>query len=223
MQLEPMGDAAVVIGYGNVIRTVTLEKVRAATKALEENPPSGTLDIVPAFTTVTVIYDPAITGGYEAFQRNLLACLQTIKRSHRRIVTTVTIPVCYGGEYGPELVLVAQGGKMSERAAITLHTRPKYIVGAVGFTPGFSYLAGLPQKLHTPRKTVPRTKVPAGSVGIGGAQTGIYPQASPGGWSLIGRTPLDLFNAKKSYPALLRMGDQVKFKAITAEAFASWK
>ena len=223
MQLEPMGDAAVVVGFGNVIGAATLEKVRAATKALEEPPPVGALDIVPAFTTVTVIYDPAIAGGYAAFQEKLLACLQTVKRAHRRMVTTVTIPVCYGGDYGPDLGLVAQGAKLSERAAITLHARPKYIVGAVGFTPGFPYLAGLPKKLHTPRKTVPRTDVPVGSVGIGGAQTGIYPQPSPGGWNLIGRTPLNLFNAKESYPALLRVGDQVQFKAITAEEFAAWK
>jgi len=223
MQLEPMGDAAVVVGYGNVIRTTTLEEVRAATKALEENPPPGTLDIVPSFTTVTVIYDPAIAGGYEAFQGELVACLKTVKRSHRRMVTTVTIPVCYGGEYGPDLGLVAQGAKMSERATIALHARPKYIVGAVGFTPGFPYLAGLSKKLHTPRKTVPLTNVPAGSVGIGGAQTGIYPQISPGGWQLIGRTPLKMFNAKETYPALLRVGDQVQFKAITAEEFAAWK
>lgn len=223
MQLDPMGDAAVVVGYGNVMGAATLEKVRAATKALEENPPAGTLDIVPAFTTVTLFYDPAIAGGYEVFQSEVLACLKTVKRSHRRMVTTVTIPVCYGGEYGPDLGLVAHGAKLSERAAIALHTRPKYIVGAVGFTPGFPYLAGLSRKLHTPRKTVPLTQVPAGSVGIGGSQTGIYPQASPGGWNLIGRTPLNLFKAQESYPALLRVGDQVQFKAITAKEFAAWK
>ncbi len=223
MQLEPMGDSAVVVGYGNVIRAATLDKVRAATKALEEDPPMGTLDIIPAFTTLTVIYDPVSAGGFEAFKTTLAACLQKVKRSYRRMVTTVTIPVCYGGEHGPDLGLVAQGAKLSERAAIALHTRPKYIVGAVGFTPGFPYLAGLSQKLHTPRKTVPLTHVPAGSVGIGGAQTGVYPLSSPGGWNLIGRTPLNLFNAAESYPALLRVGDQVQFKAISAEEFAAWK
>ncbi|MBE35867.1 MAG: kinase inhibitor [Opitutaceae bacterium] len=223
MLLQPMGDTAVVVGFGNVIGATTLEKVRAATIALETNPPLGTLDVMPAFTTITVVYDPAMPGGYATFQERLLACLKTVKRLRRGMVTTLTIPVCYGGEFGPDLGLVAQGAKLSERAAIASHTRPKYIVGAVGFAPGFPYLAGLPIKLHTPRRSNPRLKVPAGSVAIGGKQTGVYPQESPGGWHLIGRTPLKLFNAEEVYPSLLKTGDQVQFKAITAEEFAAWK
>lgn len=223
MHLKPMGDAAVVIELGNAIRDSVLAKVRAATAILEENPPTGIVDIVPSFTTVTVVYDPVKIGGYDRFYERLTKCLSGMKKSRRRVVMTLTIPVCYGGEHGPDLGLVAQRGKLSERAAKALHARPKYTVGAVGFTPGFAYLTGLPAKLHTPRKTTPRTEVPAGSVGIGGAQTGIYPVSSPGGWNLIGRTPLTLFSPGEADPVLLRVGDQVQFKAISEEEFTTWK
>lgn len=218
-----MGDGAVVIEFGSVIKASTLGKVRAATAMLEGAALHGVVDIVPSFTTVTVIYDPVVIADYAEFCAELQACLAGMKKTKPPVVVTLTIPVCYGGEYGPDLAAVAQQAKLSESAVIALHAQPKYVVGAVGFTPGFAYLAGLPKKLHTPRKAVPLTKVPAGSVGIGGEQTGIYPQVSPGGWQLIGRTPLKLFNVKEADPALLRVGDQVQFKAISEEEFKSWK
>ncbi len=223
MHLKPMGDAAVVIELGNVIGATALAKVRAATAALDTHSPEGTIDVVPSFTSVTVLYDPARIGGYESYLAALKSSLASGKKLKKGVVVTVTVPVCYGGEHGPDLEEVAQRAKLSAKAVISLHAKPKYMVGAVGFTPGFPYLAGLPKRLHTPRRREPRKEVPAGSVGIGGAQTGVYPQVSPGGWNLIGRTPLKLFNVEDDYPALFRVGDQVQFKPINEEEFAAWK
>jgi inhibitor of KinA len=118
---------------------------------------------------------------------------------------------------------VAAQAELAPGKVAELHGRADYQVAAVGFTPGFPYLTGLPKKLHTPRLATPRVAVPAGSVGIGGPYTGIYPMASPGGWNLIGRTPLELFRANDAAPALLRVGDRVKFRAISPEEFATWK
>jgi inhibitor of KinA len=135
----------------------------------------------------------------------------------------VEIPVCYGGEHGPDLEAVAARAGVEPAEAARLHSKAVYTVQAIGFTPGFPYLAGLPAALHAPRRPTPRETVPAGSVGIGGAQTGVYPLASPGGWNLIGRTPLRLFRAEEANPSVLRVGDRVRFRPITVEEFAAWK
>jgi inhibitor of KinA len=140
------------------------------------------------------------------------------------VVRERVIPVCYGGEFGPDLAEVAAHAGLDEGATSALHSGAKYRVHAVGFAPGFPYLAGLPGKLHIPRRATPRTRVPAGSIGIGGAQTGVYPLSTPGGWRLIGRTPLRLFRPEnETEPALLRPGDRVRFQAISPEEFAAWK
>ena len=129
----------------------------------------------------------------------------------------VTIPVCYGGDYGPDLAFVAQHAGLSEREVIRRHTAPKYRIYMLGFLPGFPYLGGLDPALFTPRLQNPRTAIPAGSVGIGGQQTGIYPVASPGGWQLIGRTPLKLFDPDR--PLRYAAGDRIRFAAITPQQF----
>lgn len=125
----------------------------------------------------------------------------------------IEIPVCYGGEYGEDLQEVANYHQVSIQEIIKRHTAPIYTVFMMGFQPGFSYLGGLPENLHTPRRAVPRTLVPAGSVGIGGSQTGMYPFASPGGWQIIGRTDIELFQANSTSPTLLTAGDTVQFVA----------
>jgi len=133
------------------------------------------------------------------------------------------IPVCYGGKYGPDLAIMAKRASMTGEMVVNLHSRAEYLVQAVGFMPGFAYLSGLPTKLHTPRLATPRTQVPAGSVGISGGQTGVYPCQSPGGWNLLGRTPVTLFAAGAAEPVLLRVGDTVKFKPISPKDFVAWK
>jgi inhibitor of KinA len=199
--------------------------VQALVHGLERDPLPGTLEVVPAFTTVAVFYDPAKIGSLDALRSELAARVpRNIPRKDKSAARERVIPVCYGGEFGPDLAAVATHAGLDEAAAIALHSGARYRVHAVGFAPGFPYLAGLPEKLHMPRRATPRTRVPAGSVGIGGAQTGVYPLATPGGWQLIGRTPLRLFRPEnETEPAWLQSGDRVKFQRITPEEFAAWK
>src|SRR5262249_10853589 len=132
-------------------------------------------------------------------------------------------PVCYDSDFAPDLQAVANHCRLSPNDLIACHSSGRYQVRCVGFTPGFPYLNGLPKQLAMPRRATPRTRVPAGSVAIGGRQTGIYPLSSPGGWNLIGRTPLQIFDARRESPALLRIGDNVTFKVISAKEFAQWR
>jgi inhibitor of KinA len=134
---------------------------------------------------------------------------------------TVELPVCYGGEFGPDLATVAEHAKLSPEEVIKRHCAGNYLVYLVGFSPGFAYLGGLAKELATPRHATPRPRVPAGSIGIGGEQTGVYPVSTPGGWNLIGRTPLRLFLPEQDPPVMLRAGDRVKFRAISMEEFVT--
>jgi inhibitor of KinA len=136
-------------------------------------------------------------------------------------VRPVEIPVCYDREFAPDLEEVARHAQISTKEVVDLHTGAEYRVACIGFVPGFPFLAGLPKTLATPRRATPRKEIPPGSVGIGGAQTGIYPLRSPGGWNLIGRTPLKLFEPAKDPPTVLCAGDRVRFRAITRQEFES--
>lgn len=224
MTLSPLGDSAIVAALGRGLDESALPRVRALAAALEHDRPMGVLEIVPAFATVTVFYDPVHSGGYEALCRGIE---DRAARAEATLVSQETplveIPVCYGGDFGPDLAEVAARSGLGVEKVAALHSGANYLVHAVGFTLGFAYLGGLPEKIHTPRRATPRTSVPAGSVGIGGAQTGVYPLATPGGWNLIGRTPLMLFDATRAEPARLSVGDRVKFRAISPEEFAAWK
>jgi inhibitor of KinA len=225
VKITPLGDCALVVELAEKIGDEALALVQALVGALEKDPPPGTVGIVPAFTTVAVFYDPAKNGSMDTFRNELVARVpRTIPRKDKTVAREVVIPVCYGGEFGPDLADVAARAGLDEGAAIALHSGAKYRVHAVGFTPGFPYLGGLPEKLNTPRHATPRLQVPAGSVGIGGGQTGVYPLATPGGWQLVGRTPLKLFRPEnETEPALLRPGDRVRFQPISPEEFAAWK
>jgi inhibitor of KinA len=225
MKITPLGDGALVVEVAEKIGDDALFHVQALVRELERNPLPGTIEIVPSFTTVAVFYDPAKIGSMDALRNELVARVpRTIPRRDKSVAREMVIPVCYGGDFGPDLAEVAAQAGLDQEAAIALHSGAKYRVHAVGFAPGFPYLAGLPGKLHIQRRATPRTRVPAGSVGIGGAQTGVYPLATPGGWQLIGRTPLRLFRLEnETEPALLRPGDYVRFQPISKEEFAAWK
>jgi len=242
MTFAPLGDHAVVVTLGAGVDEAVLVRVRSLVSALEAVRMAGFTDVVAAYATVTVFYDPAAFNPrgeatrYDEVCRVIGECatrsesswpgllsLGLRNRAERDAPAATEIPVCYGGEPGPDLEAVARHCGLPEAEVIALHAGANYQVHAVGFSPGFPYLGGLPEKLRTPRRPTPRTNVPAGSVGIGWTQTGVYPLASPGGWQLIGRTPLALFAATRNPPALLRVGDRVKFKAITPEEFAAWK
>ena len=230
-----------VVTLGDQISDTTLLRVRSLAAELKLTKSPAIIDVVPAYTTVTVFYEivPASGGHvppFECIQQLVVECLK--KSEHRwpellrenleqdrrpEIGAGMEIPVCYGGAFGPDLDELARFAGLTAEEVIALHSQPRYDVHAVGFTPGFPYLGGLSPKLHMPRRATPRVEVPAGSVGIGGAQTGIYPLRSPGGWQIIGRTPLNLFNVRVVPPARLQVGDRVRFKPISLEEFWAWQ
>jgi inhibitor of KinA len=219
----------------------TLNAVLQAQRCLENARLPGVIETAPAYTTVAVFFNPmqAIESGAPA--ENIFDWLaQKIRESLESVAAvadrgpgtaaedshhskTVEVPVCYETEFAPDVDEVARHAGISTAEVVDLHCDANYRVHCLGFTPGFPFLGGLPDKLATPRRAVPRKEIPAGSVAIGGIQTGIYPIKSPGGWNVIGRTPLRLFDPEKNPPALLRAGDRVRFRAITREEFEATK
>ncbi len=217
MRIEPLGDCAALVRFGDGIDETLHRLVQAACARLEAEPVPGATELVPAFTTVAVCYDPARVGSaapYRTVAAALEARLAGLEADAAVPSRTVEIPVHYGGADGPDLEHVAAHARLTAAEVVRLHAAGEYLVHMLGFAPGFPYLGGLDPRLHCPRREVPRTAVPAGSVGIGGSQTGIYPLVSPGGWQLIGRTPLELFDPAREPPALLRAGDRVRFVPV---------
>lgn len=228
MQITPLGDSALIVELGDAINESTHLRVQAAWRALTAESLPGVSEAVPAYTTVTLFYDPwaAVQAGAPAdgivewLGARIRERLKNPPKTAKTKPRTVEVPVCYGGDFGPDLGRVAAQARLSPEEVIKRHAKAEYRVHLIGFAPGFPYLGGLPKELQAPRHAKPRMAVPAGSVGIGGEQTGIYPQATPGGWNLIGRTPLRLFRPENDPPVLLQAGDIVKFRAITPEEFA---
>jgi inhibitor of KinA len=228
MQIIPLGDTALLLELGDTIDESTHRRVQTAWQALAAAPLPGVTELVPAYTTVTVFYEPFLVvqaGAPEAsiadwLMDRLRDRLKNPPKLEKNKGRTVEIPICYEGEFGPDLGLVAKQAKLAPEEVIKRHGKAEYLVYLIGFAPGFPYLGGLPKELATPRHPKPRMVVPPGSVGIAGNQTGIYPLATPGGWNLIGRTPLRMFQPAQDPPVLLRAGDRVKFRAITREEFA---
>lgn len=220
MTVFPLGDSAVVIVLGETADAATAARVRTVAAELQRNPLPGTVDVVPAFASVAVFFDTPWPGGWDELKEEVAARIDRadaagMTNASRRI----ELPVCYGGEFGPDLEGVAAHARLPAAEVIAQHSAPDYLVHAIGFAPGFPYLGGLPPALATPRRATPRAHVPAGSVGIGGAQTGVYPLETPGGWNLIGRTPLALFDASRPEPSLVRAGDRVRFRPISRVEF----
>lgn len=211
MQIQPLGDRALILEVAGGADTDTLDRIRAITARIENAAIAGVTDIVPAFASVAVHYEPLTVRRSDL----RLALEAALGRSEGvdafAEARTIEIPVSYGGAAGPDLEAVAQLNGMSADAVVAIHSAPTYTVHMIGFVPGFPYLGGLDPRLATPRRDTPRTRVPAGSVGIGGGQTGVYPIDSPGGWHLIGHTSLQLFDPVMEPPALLRVGDHVRF------------
>ncbi|MCA1056118.1 5-oxoprolinase subunit PxpB [Rossellomorea aquimaris] len=228
--LRPLGDSAVVIQLGDSIELNTHEKVKNVTAFFEKNPQDWLLEVIPAFTTVTLYYDPiAILQQtphelpYEGICSVLNDMLSGEIKGDSSSERIIEIPVCYGGEFGPDLEEVARINGLTTEEVITKHSNGDYLVYMIGFAPGFPYVGGLDPALATPRRESPRLKIPAGSVGIAGEQTGVYPIETPGGWQLIGRTPLSLFQPELDTPSLLQAGDRIKFIPISEEEFKNWE
>lgn len=212
LPVKPLGDTAFVLRVAGESPATLAGSAATLAEAIRREAPPGTVDVVPALDTVTVFYNIAQSGDPETFAASLRRIAGRLPREADGCAGTLhEIPVVYGGEGGPDLDELCASHGLDRPAFIARHTAPAYVVQAIGFTPGFPYLGGLPPELATPRRETPRPLVPAGSVGIGGAQTGIYPFATPGGWHIVGRTAVRLFDADREPPALLRTGDRVRF------------
>lgn len=221
-QFETLAEDALLLRFGERIDIRLNAEVLAAAARVQRELPQ--LECVPAYASLLLRFDPMAWSGESADPHQhvrdaVQAALSTPEVDHAATHEQV-IPVCYGGAYGPDLDDVASHAGLSPETVIARHTAADYRVGMIGFAPGFPYLLGLDQALAMPRRSDPRQRVPAGSVAIGGEQTGIYPRELPGGWQLIGRTPLRMFDVIADSPSLLAPGDRVRFSAIDEEAFA---
>jgi len=225
-EIRPLGDRALTIEFAAAVSFATAGRVRMLAEALRAARIHAIRETVPSFCSLTVHYDPLVLlentqGGaaYELLSVRLAEIVSQMSDVVPKPARTIEIPVCYGGEYGEDIGPVGAAHGLSEADVIELHSAPTYFVGMLGFAPGFPYLAGLDEQLVTPRRATPRPRVPRGSVAIGGEHTGIYPFESPGGWHLIGRTPLALFDPSRDPPSLLAAGDQVQFIPIAPADF----
>ena len=224
--LEPRfllaGDAALVVEFGQALGTSAIDleinrRVHALARALAAQPLPGLGEPVPSYRSLLVHYDPLQLAHAEV-ESVVTEALQRCEDAPLPEPRLVEIPTVYGGKHGPDIGFVAEHNGLTVDEVIRLHAEAAYTVYMLGFTPGFPYLGGLPDALATPRLETPRQRVPAGSVGIAGAQTGVYPLSTPGGWRLIGWTPLLLFDPARTPPALLQPGDRVRFVPVSEEA-----
>ena len=213
------GDHGLLVEYGDEIDLEVNTKVRTMAIIMKQNTPKGVIETIPTYRSLLLVYDPSITN-LAKLQKELQKLEERLDEIQIPPPDTVEIPVCYGEEFGPDIEFVAETHNLSVKEVIQLHSEPEYLIYMVGFTPGFPFLGGLSEKLHTPRLETPRTFVPQGSVGIANNQTGIYPVSSPGGWQLIGRSPIKLFAPERPNPFLYQAGDHIKFKPITPEEYS---
>lgn len=220
--LFPLGETAVIIDCGDYLSVAVQRRVASVCALLEKRNLPAMIEWVPSYTSVTLFYNPFISP-YPELCRALLQQLNQMKESVQDKPRTVTIPVCYGGEWGPDLDYVASEHGLTSEDVIAIHTSGDYLVHMIGFAPGFPYLGGLSERIATSRRATPRLRVEAGTVGIGGKQTGIYPVDTPGGWQCIGRTSLRLFRPDEKVPSLLAAGDRVRFEQITKQDYLALK
>nr|WP_121269506.1 5-oxoprolinase subunit PxpB [Pedobacter schmidteae] len=218
----PLGDSAIVMQLGDEISENIQQHISAICSFLEDYSFEGFIEYVPAFTTVTIYYDPLVIDELTT-RKMLQEMMEELEEEAIKPEVTIEIPVLYGGTQGPDLSIVAAHAGITETEVIALHKAETYLVYMIGFAPGFPYLGGLNPGIATPRKESPRTKIAAGSVGIAGAQTGIYPIETPGGWQIIGQTPLKLFDVEREPPALLKAGNRLRFVAIDEDEFERMK
>jgi inhibitor of KinA len=243
MQITPLGDSALIIQVRDTFEKDPDDAIRAVLqleRVLENADVPGIIEVAPAYTTVAVFYDPVeiIKNGAAPdtvvswLEKRIRAAIAGTGSSRRSVVEAddpgaadpmtsriLEIPVCYEKEFALDLDDVAKHTGLTPEQVVHRHAANDYRVSCIGFTPGFPYLTGLPSELATPRRATPRRKIASGSVAIGGRQTGIYPVASPGGWNVIGRTALILFDPQKNPPALLHAGDRVRFRSISRAEF----
>ena len=207
------GDRALYIEVGDVISPQVNRRVKGLLDAIDEAAIEGVEALAPTYRSILVYYDP-LKIPLEELKRRLSDLGRALPDASSSEAKIFEIPTLYGGEFGPDLDFVASHTGLSSEEVIRIHAGTDYLVYMVGFNPGFPYLGGMPDNIATPRLETPRVKIPAGSVGIAEAQTGIYPLESPGGWRLIGRSPLKMFDPSRDPPALVEAGDLVRFVSI---------
>jgi inhibitor of KinA len=228
-KIFPLGDAAITLDMGNIINEALNQKALAMQLWLLDHPFEGMKDCLIAYSSLTVQYNPGTVKKHYNLQTTVFDWVaHYLKEAFDRSVQTVQaereviqIPVCYEGNYAPDLATLAQQRQLSEQEVVNIHTAAIYNVYMIGFLPGFSYMGEVNERIAVPRKQHP-TQVMAGSVGIAGSQTGIYPLNSPGGWQIIGRTPLRLFDPFVPEPVKLQAGDKVQFYAISQREFVEY-
>jgi inhibitor of KinA len=218
VRIEAYGDSGLRIQFGEDISRETNERIRCFCLLLEEKRIPGVIEWIPTYTAVSLIYDPFIMF-YDDLKKRIEQTFSELKGMELPPAKITEIPVLYGGEHGPDLPLIAEKNKLDERVVIDLHTSRDYLIYMMGFIPGFTYLGGMSEKIATRRKSNPRAEISAGSVGIAGKQTGIYPVKSPGGWQILGKTPVKLYDERKESPILLEAGNYIRFVSIGEQEF----
>ena len=218
MKIIPASDSSLLIVFGDVISPEMHHRVMGLFHALLTMQDPRIRNLHPGYCSLLIDFDP-LRLSHDDLATEVERLEEAEAFVSNDAANAVTIPVCYDSEFAPDLIAVADHASMPTEEMVRLHSSASYLVYFLGFSPGFAYLGGLPEALHTPRLATPRTSVPAGSVGIAGSQTGIYPIESPGGWRLIGRTPLRMFDPEAIPPTRLQPGDIVKFFPIDREMF----
>ena len=217
--ISPVGDRAISIDFGQVIDPTINRHIRQTIERIKALQLEGIIELVPTYCALLVEYD-AMLYSYSEICNIIEPTLEEgMTNTTNELVTVVEVPTVYGGEFGPDLSFVASHNHLSEDEVISIHSGTDYLVYMLGFIPGFTYLGGMDPRIATPRLSSPRTLIPAGSVGIAGEQTGTYPSDSPGGWQIIGRTPVTMYDMSKAQAALLKAGDYVRYVPIDETEF----
>ena len=217
--ISPVGDRAISIDFGQVIDPKINRHIRQTIERIKELQLEGIIELVPTYCALLVEYD-AMLYSYSEICNIIEPTLEEgMTNTTNELVTVAEVPTVYGGEFGPDLSFVASHNHLSEDEVISIHSGTDYLVYMLGFIPGFTYLGGMDSRIATPRLSSPRTLIPAGSVGIAGEQTGTYPSDSPGGWQIIGRTPVTMYDMSKAQVALLNAGDYVRYVPIDESEF----
>lgn len=223
-KITSLGDSAVRIEFGNEISLEVYNRIKIFMKYLNEAPEKTFKEVIPSFSCITILYDPLELmknneNPYKVIEEKIADILEMPVYELKEDKIIIEIPVCYGGDFGADLEELANYHNITTEEVIQRHTNRDYFVYMLGFAPGFPFLGGVDDKIATPRKQTPRLKIAPGSVGIAGSQTGIYPIETPGGWQIIGRTPLDLFTPNEESPTLLKAGYWIHFNEISEKEF----
>lgn len=227
ISMYPLGESALTVNFGNSIDKAVNQQVFSLYQALLINKDKFWLDLIPAYSTLTICYDPTTvphhtSTAFEWVKQRVSEALLHTDTEERQPARHIRLPVCYHDAFAPDAKLLCEQKKISAEELIRIHTQQPYRVYMLGFLPGFPYMGSVDPRIAMPRLAKPRTRVPIGSVGIAGEQTGIYPLESPGGWNVIGRTPIRLFDVQRTPSVLLQPGDEVSFMSISKKEFENF-